>query len=138
MAYDALLERAHRHARAFLDVLPTRLVRAACADPDISERRRLGDAEDAVRVLDHLAQILEDGSVATPGPRYFGFVTGGSYPVAVAADWMASAADQNGGLHAMSPAIAAIEDTAAAWLLDLFALRRTRASASSPARRWRT
>jgi glutamate/tyrosine decarboxylase-like PLP-dependent enzyme len=42
--------------------------------------------------------------------------------VAVAADWLVSAWDQNAALNVMSPAMAAIEDAAAAWLLDLFNL----------------
>jgi glutamate/tyrosine decarboxylase-like PLP-dependent enzyme len=75
-------------------------------------------------VLDSLARLIDEGSVATPGPRYFGFVTGGSYPVAVAADWLVSVWDQNAGLHALSPAMARLEDVTADWLLDLLDLPR--------------
>ncbi len=47
-----------------------------------------------------LALLDEAGSpatVASAGGRYFGFVIGGSYPVAVAASWLATAWDQNVG-----------------------------------------
>src|SRR3954470_17212 len=122
MPYDDLLARAQQHARAFLAGLSDRRVSAKNADPATSDAPRLGDACDGLAVLDSLARVIEQGSVATPGPRYFGFVTGGSYPVAVAADWMVSAWDQNAGLNVLSPAMAAIEDVAASWLLDLFGL----------------
>ena len=71
------------------------------------------------------------GSSASAGPRYFGFVVGGSLPAALAADWLTSAWDQNAGLYALSPAAAVAEEVAAAWLLDLLGLpRRRRASGS--------
>jgi glutamate/tyrosine decarboxylase-like PLP-dependent enzyme len=125
MSYDILLDRAHAHARTFLDALPGRSIIAKTADPRTGDPPSLCDATDPVRILDSLAAFIEQGSLATPGPRYFGFVTGGSLPVAVAADWMVSAWDQNGGLHVMSPAIAALEDVTAGWLLDLFRLPAT-------------
>ena len=123
MQYEELLTRAQAHAREFLASLPDRRVNARCADPSTHDVAQLEEEGlDPLAVIDHLASVIAQGSVATPGPRYFGFVTGGSYPVAVAADWLVSSWDQNGGLHVMSPAIAAIEDAAASWLLDLFGL----------------
>ena len=123
MPYDRLLARAHDHARAFLAALPDRRVTARVADPGTVGHTELPDGPgDPVDVLDALALLIEAGSVATPGPRYFGFVTGGTLPVSVAADWIVSACDQNAALHVMSPAMAHLEDVTGAWLLDLFGL----------------
>jgi len=60
-----------------------------------------------------------------PGPRYFGFVIGGGYPVAVAADWLTSAWDQNAGIYATSPAAAVVEHVAATWVRTLLGLPPT-------------
>jgi glutamate/tyrosine decarboxylase-like PLP-dependent enzyme len=58
------------------------------------------------------------------GPRFFGWVIGGSHPVGVAADWLTGAWGQNAGNHHATPSAAAVEAVAAAWLLDLFDLPR--------------
>jgi glutamate/tyrosine decarboxylase-like PLP-dependent enzyme len=73
-------------------------------------------------VVFELARAAECGLVASAGPRYFGFVIGGSHPAALAADWLTSAWDQNAGLYATSPAAATVEEIAAAWILDLLGL----------------
>jgi glutamate/tyrosine decarboxylase-like PLP-dependent enzyme len=122
MSYDALLGRAREHARAFLDTLPARRVAARTPDPRSGDAPRLAHPTDPIEVLDALARLVEEGSLATPGPRYFGFVTGGSHPVAVAADWLVSAWDQNAAFHVMSPVMAHVEDVTAGWLLGLFDL----------------
>ena len=44
--------------------------------------------------------------MAMAGPRFFGFVIGGALPVTVAANWLATAWDQNAGLYARTPATA--------------------------------
>jgi glutamate/tyrosine decarboxylase-like PLP-dependent enzyme len=75
-----------------------------------------------IAVIEALAAAARPGLVATPGPRYFGFVTGGALPVSVAADWLTSAWDQNGALYVMSPAVAVLEDIVASWLLDFLRL----------------
>lgn len=62
------------------------------------------------------------GIVRSPGPRYFGFVTGGVTPAALAGDWLASAIDQNAAGWLMSPAAAQTELTVIRWLLELFGL----------------
>jgi glutamate/tyrosine decarboxylase-like PLP-dependent enzyme len=124
MSYDTILSAARDRALAFLDTIPARRVNARTPDPSSNDPAILGEASDPMDVLDQLVRVMDEGSVATPGPRYFGFVTGGSYPVAVAADWLVSAWDQNAGLHVLSPAMAAIEDVTAGWLLDLLDLPR--------------
>ncbi|HYM58480.1 MAG TPA: aminotransferase class V-fold PLP-dependent enzyme [Solirubrobacteraceae bacterium] len=76
----------------------------------------------AERVIEELARDAAPGLVASPGPRYFGFVTGGALPAALAADWLASAWDQNAFSAVSSPAAALVEEVVAGWLLELFGL----------------
>lgn len=77
---------------------------------------------DSEIVLSLLDEFGSPATVATTGGRYFGFVTGGALPAAVAANWLAGAWDQNGGLYVMSPAAATIEQIALRWLLDVLEL----------------
>jgi glutamate/tyrosine decarboxylase-like PLP-dependent enzyme len=77
---------------------------------------------DPARVVDDLVHAATPGIVTTTGPRYFGFVTGGAEPAAMAADWLAAVWDQSAGLYVLSPAAAVVEEVAAAWLLDLLGL----------------
>jgi glutamate/tyrosine decarboxylase-like PLP-dependent enzyme len=76
------------------------------------------------KLIDELAMKAEPGLHAMTGPRFFGWVIGGSHPVGVAADWMTSAWGQNAGNHHASPAAAAAEAVAADWLLELLDLPR--------------
>jgi glutamate/tyrosine decarboxylase-like PLP-dependent enzyme len=64
-------------------------------------------------------------TIASTGSRYFGFVTGGSLPAALAANWLAGAWDQNAALFVQSPVASRIEEIASAWLLDVLALPKT-------------
>ena len=68
--------------------------------------------------------------MASAGPRYFGFVIGGALPAAVAADWLVSAWDQNGGGAIAAPALTVAESVAAGWLRELLGLPAAAASAS--------
>lgn len=107
-------------ASEFLDGIGSRRVGARSLG--IAQEPLPLEGEDSARVVAELARLADPGLVASNGPRYFGFVTGGGLPAAIASDWLTSAWDQNGCLHVMSPAAAAIEARAAAWLVDLFGL----------------
>jgi glutamate/tyrosine decarboxylase-like PLP-dependent enzyme len=76
----------------------------------------------AADVVDYLADRAEPGLMAMPSGRFFGWVIGGTLPAALAADWLVSAWDQNAGLRYATPATAAIEAAAGAWLLELLGL----------------
>jgi glutamate/tyrosine decarboxylase-like PLP-dependent enzyme len=121
MTDEMVLERAQLLARQFLNGLGERPVGAA-SEP-VSLRRALTDeGEDPIAVLEDLASDADPGLVASAGPRYFGFVVGGALPVAVGADWLVSAWDQNCGMNALSPAAAVAEEVVAGWMLELLGL----------------
>ena len=75
-------------------------------------------------VLEELVAHADGGLMPITGARFFGWVMGGSHPAGVAADWMVSAWGQNTGYHSPTPAMAAIEEVAEAWLLDILDLPR--------------
>jgi glutamate/tyrosine decarboxylase-like PLP-dependent enzyme len=120
-----LLDRTAELANDFLDRLPDRPVGSKA---DIASLRAtlggpLPDGPgDPIEVVEALSRSAEAGLVGTAGPRYFGFVVGGSLPAALAADWLTSAWDQNTGLYALSPAAAVAEEVAGSWLIDVFGL----------------
>ena len=120
-----LLSAAAGHAATYLESLPERAVGASrdAAASRAALRDMLPDEPiDPRRVLDELVADAEPGITAMGSPRYFGFVIGGTLPAALVADWMASTWDQNAGLASPTPAVAAIEEVAGAWVIDLLGL----------------
>ncbi|HEX7567587.1 MAG TPA: aminotransferase class V-fold PLP-dependent enzyme [Anaerolineaceae bacterium] len=76
-------------------------------------------SDEVIRQLD---EICSPATMAMAGPRFFGFVIGGSLPVTLAANWLAGAWDQNAALYNPSPAASFIEQVALSWLLELLKL----------------
>lgn len=90
-----ILETTHAAALAFLESLATRPA-GRIPQPlphDILPEEGLG----AQRALAVFQEKYESLLSASPGPRYLGFVTGGTTPAALAGDWLASSYDQNVG-----------------------------------------
>lgn len=122
---EAILRRAFHHASTFLRELPDRPVGPRATRDDLMKALGVAlteEGETDTAVIDALAAAAERGTMATAGPRFFGFVIGGSLPVTVATDWMLSAWDQNTGIYAASPLVAVVEEIARGWLLDLLHL----------------
>jgi glutamate/tyrosine decarboxylase-like PLP-dependent enzyme len=124
-ARERAMRRAAELGIEFLNRLPDRHVGARTDAASLAAQ--LGgplpdDGEDPEAVVEEMASVLDPGLVASAGPRYFGFVVGGSVPAAAAADWLTGAWTQNAVLHALSPAAAAAELVAGSWMLDLLGL----------------
>jgi len=122
---EDLLQRASRLAAEYLRNLETRSVFPTVAAMNRLSQldERLPDAPEEPRnVLKILDEIGSPATVASAGGRYFGFVVGGSLPIALATNWLATAWDQNAMSSASSPVAAKLEEVAIGWLLDLLNL----------------
>jgi len=119
-----LRETAEKSIR-WLEALPFRRVGPWASAEEL--RKSLGgslneEGMNPSEVLSFFSQEAEPGLTGSPGPRYFGFVTGGALPASLAADWLSSAWDQNAVLAVSSPAASAAEDIVSEWVLDLLGL----------------
>ncbi len=120
-----LIDLAAERAGRYLEMLDERAV-----FPSAEAVKRLAElggplsAEgmEPAEVLRILDEIGSPATVATAGPRYFGFVTGGAVPVTLATNWLAGAWDQCAGLDVLSPVSAALEEIVARWLVEIFGL----------------
>src|ERR671938_160293 len=120
-----LLQMTAQRALSYLDGLDMRGVMPA---PEaLAQLAELGgplpDApSDPAEVIALLDQAGSPATVASTGGRYYGFVIGGALPAALAANWLATAWDQNAAMHVMSPAASAVEETCRGWLAELLGL----------------
>ena len=123
--YDEVLDVATVRAKAWLSGVRERVIPPAMGSQEVADRlgRMLpDDGTPATEVIEHLVDGAEPGLIATGSPRFYGWVIGGTQPVALAADWLVSTWDQNTGLRAITPGGVAVEDIAGEWLVDLLGL----------------
>lgn len=120
-----LFESTTARALNYLDSIQTRSVAPtdeALANLKLFDEPLPEHPTDAEITLQKLDEIGSPGTMGSAGPRYFGFVIGGSLPVALAANWLADTWDQNSGLYKITPTTAYLEQVARPWLLDLLKL----------------
>ncbi|RKT19988.1 glutamate/tyrosine decarboxylase-like PLP-dependent enzyme [Streptomyces sp. 1114.5] len=119
-----LLEETRQQALAFLDGLDERPVVPQAAPP---RGGALGptafeEAGGGLRAaLAEFGERWEPRLSASAGPRYFGFVTGGATPAALAGDWLTATFDQNSN-SSLDPTGQHLERETVGWLRELFGL----------------
>jgi glutamate/tyrosine decarboxylase-like PLP-dependent enzyme len=123
-----LLIRAAEEAAAFRDAIVDGPVVAGAELADVRSAFG-GPLNDAPRppaeVLEELISAAKGGLMATPGPRFFGFVIGGALPAATAADMLAAGWDQCAYNPVLAPAATAAEEAAGGWLKELLGIPAT-------------
>ena len=113
-----LLEDAARRAIAYLDSLNERRVYPtpeAIANLEKLDEPLPDEPTEPEATLQALDEICTPATMAMAGPRFFGFVIGGSLPVTLAANWLAGAWDQNSALYVATPATARLDWRRAGW-----------------------
>ena len=120
-----ILEQAARQAMNYLDQIETRRVYPSTTA--LQSLRNFssslpGKGIENEQIISQLYNIGSQNTVATNGGRYFGFVFGGTLPASLAANWIASAWDQNAVFKLSSPVAAHLEKIAGQWILDLIQL----------------
>ena len=125
MPDDEVLHRALAHARAWRAGAPEHRV-----GPSAGIEEMLAtfggplpeQGSDPVSVIDELGVGAPPGLLNIQSGRFFGWVMGGTLPAALGADWLVSTWDQNAGLRDAMPTVAALEEVAGAWILELLGL----------------
>jgi glutamate/tyrosine decarboxylase-like PLP-dependent enzyme len=122
---DSLLRETAERAIKYRKTIQTRKV--APSEEAIKDLNRFNipfpdkpvDEKEVIEILDKFGS---PATIGISGPRFFGFVIGGSLPVTLAANWLSSAWDQNAGLFVGSPVGAYLESVSLKWILELLSL----------------
>jgi glutamate/tyrosine decarboxylase-like PLP-dependent enzyme len=122
---ERALELAAAEARAYLEGLaedPVQPPGSAALLEDASGGELPQQGDGALTAVTELARLAREAATRSSGPRFFHFVIGGTTPAALAADWLASALDQNAAAWVASPFGTRLEQVAIDWLRQLFRL----------------
>jgi glutamate/tyrosine decarboxylase-like PLP-dependent enzyme len=117
----ALLDQVKAHSIAYLSGLENR----PTSTTNIVEQKNslTKNGMGSFGALQQFNERFEPLMVGSSGPRYWGFVTGGTTPAAIAGDWLSTVYDQNPqGLKGQGDVSANVEIETIQLLLDLFHL----------------
>src|SRR5437870_5142439 len=106
MSTRTLLDMAAAHANRYLETVDSRPIAVAASLAELRSQlaKPLPEASTAAeQVIDELVRDTAGGILGSTSGRFFGWVTGGTLPVALAADWLTSAWDQNGASNLTAP-----------------------------------
>ncbi|NNC76793.1 MAG: aspartate aminotransferase family protein [Woeseiaceae bacterium] len=120
-----LLEDAAARGIAYRESLDTRPVAPppeAVQEVNAFAEELADEGTPDAEIVAELDEFATPATVAMAGPRFFGFVIGGSYPVTVATNWLTTAWDQNVGMHEVTPATSMLELVSMSWMKTLFGL----------------
>jgi glutamate/tyrosine decarboxylase-like PLP-dependent enzyme len=125
--WKAVIDAATEAATRYFEALPDRHV-YRYAEPDEIRDLIGGTLPDKgtppEEVVAALGRDLEPFITTHASGRFFGFVIGGLHPASYGAELLVSTWDQNAGLYAVTPGVAAVEAIAAEWVLELLDLPR--------------
>jgi glutamate/tyrosine decarboxylase-like PLP-dependent enzyme len=120
-SYPQILAAVKEVAEIYLqnvDEAPT-----AVAPPQLDYASLATSGEGTLKALEIFQQRFGHLMVASTGPRYWGFVTGGTTPAALAGDWLTSLYDQNTQSATQTGDVSAVVEFEALKLLrELFGL----------------
>jgi glutamate/tyrosine decarboxylase-like PLP-dependent enzyme len=120
-----LLNDAAKRGIRYRETLATRKVvpeQASLDALDQLDEAMPEQGESDMATLAMLDELVSPATVAMAGPRFFGFVVGGSSPVTLATNWLSAAWDQNVHMYAAAPGPARLEQVAMDWLVDVLQL----------------
>jgi glutamate/tyrosine decarboxylase-like PLP-dependent enzyme len=124
-----LLQWVAEYAARYRGSLGERAV-AASADAQaiaqkLSELASRREGVSALECIQELVAVAEPGITAMSGPRFAGWVVGGTLSAALAADWLTATWDQNAGVGEGAPAATAFENAALSSVVELLRLPAT-------------
>jgi len=128
MSVKGLLDMTAAHANRYLEAVDSRPIATTASLEELRSRlaKPLPEAPTASeQVIDELVRDTEGGILGSTSGRFFGWVTGGTLPVALAADWLTSTWDQNGASNLTAPAEAVVEEVCGDWAKQLLGIPAT-------------
>ncbi|MGI9201890.1 MAG: pyridoxal phosphate-dependent decarboxylase family protein [Woeseiaceae bacterium] len=122
---SSLLNDAAARAMRYLDGLKQRRVTPdaeSLAAVTRLDEALTDDGESDASTLALLDEVGSPASMAIAGPRFFGFVMGGSLPATIASNWLTTVWEQNACMHEITPAASRLEHIALDWLIEVLGL----------------